>query len=101
MNDEKKDDSPEQGKAESKDEKVEESASTPEPEETEKEGEKEEKAEEEAIEEAGKPKDLIEDIEKLSVLELADLVKALEDRFGVTAAAPVAVTAGAVPSTSG
>lgn len=32
---------------------------------------------------------IIESIEKLSVLELADLVKALEDRFGVTAA-PVA-----------
>lgn len=33
---------------------------------------------------------IIESIEKLSVLELADLVKALEERFGVTAAAPVA-----------
>ena len=33
---------------------------------------------------------IIEKIEKLSVLELADLVHALEDRFGVTAAAPVA-----------
>lgn len=36
---------------------------------------------------------IIESIEKLSVLELADLVKALEDKFGVTAAAPVAVAA--------
>ncbi len=35
--------------------------------------------------------DIISSIEKLSVLELADLVHALEDRFGVTAAAPVAV----------
>lgn len=34
---------------------------------------------------------IIEEIEKLSVLELADLVKALEEKFGVTAAAPVAV----------
>lgn len=34
---------------------------------------------------------IIEQIEKLSVLELADLVHALEDRFGVSAAAPVAV----------
>jgi len=37
---------------------------------------------------------IIAEIEKLSVLELADLVKALEDRFGVTAApaaAPAAV----------
>lgn len=32
---------------------------------------------------------IIEQIEKLSVLELADLVHALEDRFGVTAAAPM------------
>ena len=37
---------------------------------------------------------IIESIEKLSVLELADLVHALEDRFGVTAAAPMAVAAG-------
>lgn len=34
---------------------------------------------------------IIEQIEKLSVIELADLVHALEDKFGVTAAAPVAV----------
>lgn len=33
---------------------------------------------------------IIEEIEKLSVLELADLVKALEEKFGVTAAAPMA-----------
>lgn len=37
---------------------------------------------------------IIEQIEKLSVLELADLVHALEDRFGVSASAPVAVAAG-------
>lgn len=37
--------------------------------------------------------EIIEKIEKLSVLELADLVHALEDRFGVTAAAPMAVAA--------
>ena len=30
-------------------------------------------------------------IEKLTLVEMAELVKALEDRFGVTAAAPVAV----------
>jgi large subunit ribosomal protein L7/L12 len=38
--------------------------------------------------------DIISKIEKLSVLELADLVHALEDRFGVTAAAPMAMAAG-------
>lgn len=36
---------------------------------------------------------IIEQIEKLSVLELADLVHALEDKFGVSAQAPVAVAA--------
>ncbi len=38
-------------------------------------------------------KSLVESIEKLTVLELSELVKALEDRFGVSAAAPVAVAA--------
>lgn len=42
---------------------------------------------------------IIEQIEKLSVLELADLVHALEDRFGVSAQAPVAVAAG--PASAG
>lgn len=42
---------------------------------------------------------IIEQIEKLSVLELADLVHALEERFGVSATAPVAVAAaGAGPA---
>lgn len=36
---------------------------------------------------------LIEAIENMSVLELAELVKELEDKFGVSAAAPVAVAA--------
>jgi len=38
---------------------------------------------------SGNIQKLIEEIEKLSVIELAELVKVLEDRFGVTAAAPV------------
>jgi large subunit ribosomal protein L7/L12 len=33
---------------------------------------------------------LVEEIEKLTVIELADLVKAIEEEFGVTAAAAVA-----------
>jgi len=41
---------------------------------------------------------IIEEVEKLSVLELADLVKALEEKFGVSAAAPVAVAAAAAPA---
>lgn len=36
---------------------------------------------------------IIEEVEKLSVMELADLVHALEEKFGVTAAAPAAVAA--------
>lgn len=36
----------------------------------------------------------IEEIKKLSVLELNELVKAIEEEFGVSAAAPVAVAAG-------
>jgi len=36
---------------------------------------------------------LIEDVKGLTVLELADLVKALEEEFGVSAAAPVAMAA--------
>ncbi len=39
----------------------------------------------------------IKQIEEMTVLELAEVVKALEDRFGVTAAAPVAMVAGAAP----
>ena len=37
---------------------------------------------------------VVEFIENMSVLELAELVKELEDKFGVSAAAPVAVAAG-------
>ncbi len=40
----------------------------------------------------------IKQIEEMTVLELAEVVKALEDRFGVTAAAPVAMAAGAAPA---
>jgi large subunit ribosomal protein L7/L12 len=45
---------------------------------------------------------MIEAISSMSVLELSDLVKALEEKFGVSAAAPVAVAAapaaGAAPA---
>ncbi len=37
--------------------------------------------------------DIIEQIDKLTVLELADLVKQLEEKYGVSAAAPVAMVA--------
>lgn len=41
---------------------------------------------------------LIEDVKSLTVLELSELVKALEEEFGVSAAAPVAVAAAAAPA---
>ena len=40
---------------------------------------------------------VVELVEKMSVLELADMVKVLEDKFGVSAAAPI-MMAGAGPS---
>ena len=39
--------------------------------------------------------DIIESIDKITVLELADLVKQLEEKYGVSAAAPVAMMAAA------
>jgi large subunit ribosomal protein L7/L12 len=42
-----------------------------------------------------KMEDILEAIDAMSVLELNELVKALEDKYGVTAAAPVAVAAAA------
>ena len=41
---------------------------------------------------------LVEDLSALSVLEAADLVKALEEKWGVSAAAPVAAVAVAGPA---
>lgn len=46
-------------------------------------------------------KDLVEKIEKLSVLDLAELVKILEDKFGVSAAAPMAFAAAPAAATGG
>lgn len=43
---------------------------------------------------------IVDEIEKLSILEVADLVKALEDKFGVSAAAPM-MMAGAMPGAGG
>jgi len=47
------------------------------------------------IEVPEKFKSLVSEIEKLSVLDLAELVKVLESKFGVSAAAPAAVMAAA------
>ena len=40
---------------------------------------------------------ILEEIKALSVLDLSELVHAIEDEFGVSAAAPVAVAAAAAP----
>ena len=45
--------------------------------------------------------DVIEFIANMSVLDLSELVKELEDKFGVSAAAPVAFAAGAMPAEAG
>ena len=42
---------------------------------------------------ATKVEQLIEEVKSLTVMELSELVKALEEEFGVSAAAPVAVAA--------
>ena len=53
--------------------------------------------EKKAVEVPAKFKSLVEEIEKMSVLDLAELVKILEDKFGVSAAAP-AMMVGAAPA---
>jgi len=45
--------------------------------------------------------DVVEFISNMSVLELADLIKEFEEKFGVSAAAPVAVAAAAAPGEAG
>lgn len=45
--------------------------------------------EKKTVEVPAKFKDLVKQIEELSVLDLAELVKVLEEKFGVSAAAPV------------
>ena len=53
------------------------------------------------VELSKKMKDVMDTVESMTVLELADLVKALEDKFGVTAAAPVAVAAAGAAAGAG
>ena len=42
--------------------------------------------------------DILNAISEMSVLDLVDLIKSMEDKFGVSAAAPVAVAAAAAPA---
>lgn len=58
---------------------------------------KEESSKDEKVEVPAKFKKLVEEIEKMSVIDLAELVKILEDKFGVSAAAPAMMMAGAMP----
>jgi len=51
--------------------------------------------EQKVVEVPEKFKALVEQIEKLSVLDLSELVKVMEEKFGVSAAAPVAMMAAA------
>ncbi len=45
--------------------------------------------------------EMIKEIESMSVLELCDLVKAIEEKFGVSAAAPVMAVAAGAPGAGG
>src|SRR6202012_5863097 len=44
---------------------------------------------------------IVEELSKLTVIEAADLVKQLETKWGVSAAAPVAVAAAGAPAAGG
>ena len=61
----------------------------------------EEKKEEKKVEVPSKFKTLVEQVEKLSVLELSELVKVLEDKFGVSSAAPVMMAGAPVAGAGG
>jgi len=53
------------------------------------------KTEEKEVKVPAKFKDLVGEIEKMSVLDLSELVSVLEDKFGVSAAAPAVAVAAA------
>lgn len=54
---------------------------------------KDEMTEENEVQIPEKFKSLVETVEKLTIVDLAELVKILEKKFGVSSAAPVAITA--------
>lgn len=56
--------------------------------------------EKKAVEVPAKFKEIVEKIETMSVLDLSELVKVLEEKFGVSAAAPM-MMAGAMPAGDG
>lgn len=55
-------------------------------------------AEEKEVKLSKAAKGILDEVKKLSVLELADLVKAMEEEFGVSAAAPMAAAAAGAPA---
>ena len=66
-----------------------------------KEATSEAKEETKEVEVPEKFKGIVEEIEKMSVLDLAELVKILEDKFGVSAAAPMAFAGPAMAGAAG
>ena len=61
----------------------------------------EEKKEDKKIELSDNMKGILDNLEKMTVLELSDLVKALEDKFGVSAQAPMAMAGAVMPGAAG
>lgn len=94
---EKKEEKIEEAKEEMATEKTEESKEEIKKEDK-KEIEEKPKKEEKKAAPSGKFADLISQIEEMPVAELADLVKALEERFGVSASAPTMMAGGAPAS---
>ena len=45
-----------------------------------------------------KKEDVLVYLEKANMLEISELIKEIEDKFGVTAAAPIAIAGGAAPA---
>lgn len=64
-------------------------------------GAEEKKEEKKEVVVPDKFKSLVGEIEKMSVLDLAELVKILEDKFGVSAAAPAMMVAGGAAGGNG
>ena len=79
--------------------KEEKKVETPQEEKEEKSEEKKEKKKDVKV--PAKFKDLVSAIEKMSVIDLAELVKILEEKFGVSSQAPVAVAAPAAGGADG
>ena len=48
-----------------------------------------------------KREDVLVYLENANMLEISELIKDIEDKFGVTAAAPVAIAGGAAPGAGG